>query len=102
MAKATKTVKPEVVEAPFIVPSIRNNDEKHIFEEMFDLGELPEMKAVGYVKIGNGTANWVSFTATIKGKDVLRLDVEEPNIRAIAEESAKIAFVSALIDEPEA
>lgn len=84
-------------------PSVKSthDKDKHALEEIFSGPEddIPEMKAVGYMKLGKGTNNWVSYTATIKGDRVLKLEVEEPNLREIAEESAKIAFVNNFIDQ---
>ena len=87
---------------PLIIPSIRVNGEKHILEEMFESGDMPEMKAVGFVKIGTLVSNWVSYTVTFRGNEVIKIECEEPNVKGIAEENAKIAFVGALIDQADA
>jgi hypothetical protein len=56
---------------------------------------MPELKAVGYAKTAKG---WVSYTLTTKGKEVLSIEVSDPDQRQIAEEQAKIAFVETLVD----
>jgi hypothetical protein len=93
--------KKQAINPDFIKPSIRANDEKHILEEIYesDPNDMPTLKAVGYVQIGTGKSSWMSYTITTKGKEVLSIDVDEPNVRAIAEESAKIAFVTSFVDQ---
>lgn len=78
-------------------PSLIVEGETHPLVDAFKNPEnLPTLKSVGYCRIPEG---WISYVITTKGKEVLSIDVEEPNIlRPIAEESAKIAFVSNFID----
>ena len=87
--------------APVVQPLIRSNGEKHILEEMFEdpLADMPVMKAIGYMSLKYGPNSWVSYTVTFKGDKVLKIEVDEPNLRPIAEESAKIAFVEQFIDQ---
>jgi hypothetical protein len=87
--------------ADFIRPAIRSNGEKHVLEEIFEGDEdaMPTLKSVGFVKLKPGSTSWVSYTLITKGKEVLSMEVDEPNLRDIAEESAKIAFVSAFTEE---
>jgi hypothetical protein len=92
MAKAKKET------GPLIQPSIRVEGEKHILETMSET-EIPEMKAVGYAKLtDNHQHNWISYVIKFKGKDVLSIEVDEPNMRAIAEETSKINFTTLFID----
>lgn len=51
------------------------------------------IKAIGMVKIPN-TNTFVPYVLHIKGTEVVKCEVEEPNLRGIAEESAKINFVN--------
>lgn len=83
-----------------IKPSIRVGDEKHPLEEIFDgeSGEIPTMRAVGYMSLGHGN-QWVSYVVTIKGGKVMGIEVDEPNLRQIAEESAKTSFVTMFVDQ---
>lgn len=93
-----KTTTPEVngnAAQPIIQPIIRNNGEKHILEEMFEAGDdLPEIVSVGYMRLSPNSKQWVSYTITSKGHEVIKIEVSEPDQRAIASESAKIAFVN--------
>lgn len=82
-----------------IEPSIRNNGEKHLLEEMYEAGEYPEMKAVGYCQIGKSANSWIPYTITIKGNTVTNIKVEELQPKALAEESSKLAFVEHLMDQ---
>lgn len=85
-----------------IKPSIQfEGGKKHILEVMFD-GEnedCPVLKSVGYAHIRNlpGQASFVSYVITSQGDKILNMEVEEPNMRYIAEESTKIAFVNAFM-----
>lgn len=84
-----------------VEPSVRFGTDKNILEDLFDgpADDMPELKSVGYQKVGEGSHSWISFTITTKGREVIKVEVEEPNVRAIAEESAKIAFVNQFIDK---
>lgn len=85
-----------------VQPIIRANGEKHVLEKMFesDHDDLPEIKSVGFAKLPDGGSNaWVSYVITTKGKEVISIEVDEPNLRQIAEESAKISFVNQFIDQ---
>lgn len=95
MAKKKSITNPET---SFIEPIIRNNGEKHLLEEMFEAGEEIELKAVGYAHIGKGPNSWVSYVVTVKGDRVVNLKVDELNPKALAEESAKLSFVTDLMD----
>lgn len=83
-----------------VQPSVRVAGEQHLLQKIFDgdPDKLPLITAVGYMPIGRGPNSWISYTIKTKGKDVLSIEVDEPNLRDIAEESAKIAFVSSFID----
>lgn len=82
-----------------VEPIIRSNGEKHILETLYESGSAPEIKAIGYTRMGKGPNAWVSYVATIKGDKVIKIQVDEPNMRGIAEESAKINFVTEFIDQ---
>lgn len=95
MSKAKKPLLSNVVK-----PLIRSNDEKHLLEEIFEgpTSEMPEMKSIGYMKLGKGPNSWVSYVMTTRGTEVLSIEIDEPNLRSIAEESAKINFVQSFVD----
>lgn len=57
-----------------------------IFEDM-------EIKSIGYMRVPNKNT-FASYVVTSKGEKILKIEVDEPNLRPIAEESAKIHFVS--------
>lgn len=92
MAKKSNLNKSESI----IQPLIRSNNEPHIFETM---KELPELVSVGYCKASDERNSWVSYKMTTKGNKIIKIECDEPNLRQIAEESAKISFVSSFVDE---
>lgn len=81
-------------DASIVRPLVVVEGESHILKT---LSEMPMLKSVGYVKL-DGTNSWISYTITSQGKSVLSIEVGEPNLRAIAEESAKISFVEQFSD----
>lgn len=102
----------EIVPKPSIIqPIIRNHrldpitkqqiPVPHEWEELFqDHPEtMPVLKAVGYTKVSQLHNTYVSYTVTFQGDKVLSIQVDEPNLRQIAEESAKINFVTELSDK---
>lgn len=78
-----------------ITPLIKVAGENNILEDLWAGNEPPELKSVGYTKLGSG---WVSYVITTKGKEVTDIEISEPDKRAIAEESSKINFVSCFVD----
>lgn len=95
MAKPKQPIKTD----PLIKPLIRVEGQKHILEEVPE-ENLPEMKAVGYLPVSNGgTRSWVSYVVTLKGRDVLSIEVAEPDQRGIAEDSAKTSFSEQFMDQ---
>lgn len=83
-----------------IKPLVKVGNEKHQLESLFD-GDpelLPEIKSIGYAKISNKIAGWVSYVITTKGKEVISVEVSEPDMRDIAEEMSKLNFVQNFID----
>jgi hypothetical protein len=60
---------------------------------------MPTIKSVGYARMGEGRHNWVSYVITSKGREVLSIEVADPDMRQIAEEQAKISFVESLVDQ---
>lgn len=100
MAQAKLETAAQIIADPdsWIQPLVRVKGEKHIFEQLFEQGKLPELKAVGYIQAKPGN-NWVSYTMTIRGREIIKMEVAEPDLREIAEETAKINFVQELVDQ---
>lgn len=104
MARAKKavpegTTAPKNEKEPYIKPIINVAGETHVFEDLDKLKEMPELKAVGYARVGN-TRDFVSYVITTKGREVVGIEVSEPNMRAIALESSKGDFVKLfMLDE---
>lgn len=88
------------LEPSVIRPTVTFQDgEQHVFQTLEQEGSLPVMKAVGYMPAMVGKMSWVSYTVTFQGTKVISISVDEPNLRAIAEESAKMAFMEHFADQ---
>lgn len=91
-AKFSDLIKPDI-----IIPGVQ-----HPLKEIYDSKpkeELPVLKAVGFFNLDpKRLHNFASYTVTFQGDKVLEIKVTEPNMRRIAEESTKIAFVTHFID----
>ncbi len=77
---------------------MRAQGERHILEDILDSDpdDMPTIRSVGYTKVGGG---WVSYVLTSKGREVLSIEVSDPDMRQIAEETAKISFVEIFQDQ---
>ena len=60
----------------------------------------PELTAVGYARIPR-TNEYVSYVIKIKDGIVISMVVDEPNLKAVAEDSAKVLFINELTNEEE-
>ncbi len=78
----------------FIKPLVTIGNKKHVLQAIFDGDpqEMPELKSVGVIKLAS-TNTWVDYVITTKGKEVVSIEVGEPNLRQIVEDVAKINFV---------
>lgn len=65
-------------------------------ESEMPVSSLPEFVAIGLVRYRDGTYSQV--TVKVKGNKAEILDVDEPNMRAIAIDSLKIAVMKKVID----
>jgi len=95
--------KPVKAAQSIVKPSMKFDDGKeHIMETFFKgkSNNLITLTSIGYVRIPD-TNTFVAYKITSKGTEVLSIEVEEPNMRGIAEESSKIAFVSAFMSKDE-
>lgn len=97
MAKPQKINKPKEV----IQPLIQVEGEPHILQSLFEgpQEELPELKSIGYGRLNNSNHGWVSYVITTKGKEVIKIEISEPDLKPIAEESSKINFVNCFVDQ---
>ena len=97
MAKKTKDQPKETVEIGRYVHT--KNEEAHPIDAVINSEDAPEIKSVGFMRINPLSNTWISYVMTTKGNKVLKIEVDEPNLRGIAEESAKIQFVQLFIDQ---
>jgi len=103
VAKATKKSNPvnessEEITSPIIESSVKIEGHINPFIPFYSNG--PELTAVGYVRIP-GTNEYSSYTITVKGGEVVRIVCDEPNLKVIAEETAKISFINNFVDREE-
>lgn len=78
-----------------------NDGKKHVLEELFEGPEdkRPDITSVGVVRVEReGRWQWVSVTLKTKGDRILEIIADEPNNKAIAVESTKMAFMEQLVD----
>ena len=61
--------------------------------------DQPEIKSVGFMRVNGNSNSWVSYVIITKGDKVISITVDEPNMRTVAEESAKISFVNLFTDQ---
>ena len=82
-----------------VEPSIILEGHENPFIKFFKEKD-PTLFSVGYIKLP-GTNNYVSYVMESKGGKIVKITCDEPNLKLIAEESAKISFVSKFVDEEE-
>lgn len=84
------------IEGAIVKPTMRfDGDKAHVLETLLKENDAPTLKSIGYMRMpGLGQSAYVAYVITSKGNKVLEIEVEEPNLKAIAEESAKISFVN--------
>lgn len=101
MAKQQPQPQTKEKRSSVITPLIRVEGKKNILEEIFDGPEddIPELKAVGYARVGSNRAGWVSYVVTFKGTKVIDVQVTEPELRNIVEETTRIDFVTNFMDQ---
>lgn len=92
-----KKLKKEV--KSILVPSIQIEGHVNAFIPYFE-EKQPTLRAVGFTGIP-GTKDFVAYMVYIKGDKVEKIVIEEPNMRQIAEETAKINFVNEFIKDEE-
>ena len=83
---------------PLVQPIIKIEGHQHPFEAMDESGELPMLKSVGFARVGE-TKDFVSYVITSKGREIISLEVSEPNLKAIAIDGAKVSFVETFMND---
>jgi len=86
--------------ASIVEPLIHIEGHNNAFKAQLDSDPESELIAVGYSRV-NGTNTYSAYTIHVKGGRVSKIICEEPNLKGIAEESAKISFVSNFTDNEE-
>lgn len=84
MPKKPKTDEPK---------EISTDEKPYELRSTFDAKDLPEMRAVGVVKIEDRVSGYMPVILTIRGEKVVKVEMEEPNLHEIAVNMAKINFV---------
>lgn len=74
---------------------VEGSTKEHILKTIFDgdASEIPTITSIGYMGL-KGSNKFISYIITSKGKDILKIEVSEPDHRAIAEDESKINFVN--------
>lgn len=100
MSKAKKTE--PLAKKSIVKPSILIEGDPHPLQKLEELGKLPELTAIGFTRLHDGKQhNWVSYVVKFQGDKVLSLEVDEPNMKGIAEEATKINFMNHLVGNHE-
>lgn len=101
MAKAA-TVKKEEVKELEVVASIEyagaNTEQAAQIFKAEDQTTLPIVKSIGIRQVP-GSRYFISYTIYTQGDKVIKVEVDEPNMRAIAEDSAKSNFVQLFMSQ---
>lgn len=87
--------------ADVVKPSVVfEGDKEHALITLFKgpAENLPLIKSIGYTKLP-GHNKYVSYVITTMGDKIVSFEVEQPDFRAIAEEAAKISFVTCFMDQ---
>lgn len=98
MAKVQQSKKPEDVVEPIIVV---DGEREHVLKTLFRDEKAPVLKSVGFAHIpgSSGFAQYVSYTIMSQGDKILNIEVSLPNLKKIAEDEAKTAFVSTFLGD---
>lgn len=97
--EVTEQVKTEVEAPSFIEPTIQIEGHTNAFIKHLQDNQ-PEIVGIGFARIP-GTKDYAAYTIKIVGDKVVKMIVDEPNLRNIAEESSKILFAEAFIRDEE-
>lgn len=93
--------KPKKQEESVIIERVIRSAEDaiHPLDKLINSEDAPEIRSVGFMRISETSNTWISYVMTTKGNKVIKVEVDEPNLRVIAEESAKIQFVNLFVDQ---
>lgn len=93
--------KPAKKTESIVKPVVRVAGELHALEKILDgdPDKIPTIKSVGCMRVSPDSNSWISYTILTKGREVISIEVDEPNLRGVAEESAKINFVQQFMDQ---
>ena len=94
-----KVAKPEQKLSMIIEPIISVEGSDNYLTSMFDAGNPPILKSVGYAKAGPSSRDYFSYVITSQGDQVLAIEASEPNMRQIAGDEAKVSFVTAFMND---
>lgn len=97
MAKPKKQEETNQVAIERVIRSAE--DAVHPLDKLINSEDAPEIRSVGFMRISEASNTWISYVMITKGNKVIKVEVDEPNLRVIAEESAKIQFVQLFIDQ---
>ena len=82
-----------------VVQDLNDPNKIHPSAALFSSDEdMPEIKSVGFGRVSKTSNSWISYVITTKGNEVISVEVDEPNLRQIAEESAKVSFINLFTD----
>lgn len=81
-----------------VEPIIHVEGKDHIMENL-DNSKMPILTSVGFGRVGENSNTYVSYTIKTQGDKVISIEVGEPNLKSIAVDEAKIAFVNNLMDK---
>ena len=87
-----------------VKPSIHiEGDKEHALKLLFREDDAPIIKSVGYAPLAGlpGHGRYIAYIVTSQADKVLSIEVEQPNLKGIAEESAKMAFVETFMGTEE-
>ncbi len=98
MAKNQRKTSEKESVSELVVPLTPIEGERHLLAELIEGDEPPIIKAVGFGPLAPGN-NWVSYKLVTQGNRVLSIQVTEPDARQVAEDSAKIDFVTEFMDK---
>lgn len=86
MAKKKTPTTKQVVQ-----PIVKEEGKPHNWEQLFEGGEMPTLKSVGYAQ-DPASGKYISYVITTKGENVLLIEAGEPDFRQVAEEATKMSF----------
>jgi hypothetical protein len=93
MARPKKNPDQKISRETIVKPIIQVGDLPHELQKLEQQGEMPILKSVGVGKLDPNSRYFVSYVITTRGKEVLSIEISEPNLRAISIEEAKTEFV---------